>query len=61
VRFQAWCLGLIPGWGPATAVISLGKKLYPQPIASAINWDLLYDIDQGTAEKQSLADAIIPV
>ena len=29
VRLQAWCQGSIPSSDPSTAVVSLGKKLYP--------------------------------
>jgi len=53
-------LGFDSWLGPPTAVVSLGKKLYPYFLSHThlSNWDLLYDIDQGTAEKQPLAYAV---
>ena len=57
-------MGSIPGWDLSTAVVSLGKKLYPHCLSHTqlLNrGSYIVCHVQGSAEKQPLADAAFPV
>jgi len=55
--------GLIPGWDLSTAVVSLGKKLYPHCLSHTqlLNSDTLCVLFRAQLKNSLLADAAFPV